>query len=56
MNRSKQRLGPRPAGRADKNSVYALYGVVENWYQVDYNGTVGFIFGDLASEVLPGNV
>lgn len=43
-------------GRAKKNDTYSVYGVVEDWYQVDYNGSVGYIFGDLASEVLPGNV
>jgi hypothetical protein len=43
-------------GRAKKNDTYSVYGVVEDWYQIDYNGSVGFIFGDLASEVLPGNV
>jgi len=43
-------------GRAKKDDVYNVYGVVEDWYQVDYNGSVGYIFGDLASEVLPGNV
>lgn len=43
-------------GRAKKNDVYNMYGVVEDWYQIDYNGSVGYIFGDLASEVLPGNV
>jgi len=43
-------------GRAKKNDTYSVYGVVEDWYQVDYNASVGYIFGDLASEVLPGNV
>lgn len=43
-------------GKAKKNNVYNVYGVVEDWYQIDYSGTVGYIFGDLASEVLPGNV
>lgn len=43
-------------GRAKKNDTYFVYGVVEDWYQIDYNGSVGYIFGDLASEVLPGNV
>ena len=43
-------------GKAKKNEVYSVYGVVEGWYEIDYNGSIGFIFGDLASEVLPGNV
>ena len=43
-------------GRAKKDEVFALYGVDEGWYQISFNGSVGFVFGDLASEVLPGNV
>jgi len=43
-------------GRAKRSDTYSLFGVAEDWYQIDYNGSVGFIFGDLASEVLPGNV
>jgi hypothetical protein len=43
-------------GRAKKNDTYNVYGVVEDWYQIDYNGSVGYLYGDLASEVLPGNV
>ena len=43
-------------GSAKKNDTYSIYGVIEDWYQIDYNGSVGYIFGDLASEVLPGNV
>jgi hypothetical protein len=43
-------------GRAKKNDTYSVYGVIEDWYQIDYNDSIGFIFGDLASEVLPGNV
>ncbi len=43
-------------GRAKKDEVFVMYGVVEDWYQIDFNGTVGYIYGDLASEVLPGNV
>ena len=43
-------------GKAKKNDTYNVYGVVEDWYQIDYNGTIGYIYGDLASEVLPGNV
>jgi len=43
-------------GRAKKDDVYNVYGVAEDWYQIDYNGSVGYIFGDLASEILPGNV
>lgn len=43
-------------GKARKDDVYNVYGVVEDWYKVDYNGSVGYIFGDLASEDLPGNV
>lgn len=43
-------------GRAKKNDTYSVYGVVENWYQIDYNGSVGYLYGDLASEVLHGNV
>jgi len=43
-------------GRAKKNDTYSLYGVVEDWYQIDYNGSGGYIYCDLASEVLPGNV
>lgn len=43
-------------GKAKKNDTYSVYGVVEDWYQIDYNGSVGYLYGDLASEVLPGNV
>ena len=43
-------------GKAKKNDTYNVYGVVEDWYQIDYNGSVGYLYGDLASEVLPGNV
>ena len=43
-------------GKAKKNDVYSIYGVVENWYQIDFNGSVGYLYGDLASEILPGNV
>ena len=43
-------------GKARKDDVFNIYGVVEDWYQIDYNGSFGYIFGDLASEVLPGNV
>lgn len=43
-------------GKAKENDVYSMYGVVENWYQIDYSGSVGYLYGDLASEVLPGNV
>jgi len=43
-------------GRAKKNDTYSIYGVVEDWYQIDYNGSLGYIFGDLASEMLTGNV
>ncbi len=43
-------------GRAKKNEVFVVYGVDEGWYRVGFNGTTGFIFGDLASEVLQGNV
>lgn len=43
-------------GKAKKNDIYNVFGVVEDWYKVDYNGTIGYIYGDLASEVLRGNV
>lgn len=43
-------------GRAKKNEVFVVYAVDEDWYRIDYNGSIGYIFGDLASEVLPGNV
>ncbi|HWQ98937.1 MAG TPA: SH3 domain-containing protein [Clostridia bacterium] len=43
-------------GRANKNAVYDMYGVEEDWYRINYNGSVGYIFGDLASEILEGNV
>ncbi len=43
-------------GRAKKDDVYSVFGVVEDWYQIDYNGSAGYIYGDLASELLPGNV
>ena len=43
-------------GRAKKNDTYSVYGVADSWYQIDYNGSVGYLFGDLASEILPGNV
>ncbi|MEA5047888.1 MAG: SH3 domain-containing protein [Eubacteriales bacterium] len=43
-------------GRAKKGDTFAIYGVTEGWYQIDFNGTVGYLYGDLASEVLPGNV
>ena len=54
------RSGPgqenRKIGKAYKNEVFDLYGVEEEWYKVDFHGTVGYIYFDLASEVLPGNV
>ncbi len=43
-------------GKAKKNNTYNVFGVVEDWYQIDYNGSVGYLYGDLASEVLPGNI
>lgn len=43
-------------GKARKNDVFSIYGVVEDWYQIDYNGSVGYLFGYLSSEVLLGNV
>ena len=43
-------------GRAKNNDTYSVYGVADGWYQIDYNGSVGYLYGDLASEVLPGNV
>ncbi len=43
-------------GRAKKDEVYAVYGVDEGWYRIGFNGSIGYIFGDLASEVLLGNV
>lgn len=43
-------------GKAKKNDTYSVYGVVEDWYQIDYKGSVGYLYGDLASEVLTGNV
>lgn len=43
-------------GRAKKDDVFEIYVVVEGWYQIDFNGTIGYLYGDLASEVLPGNV
>ncbi len=43
-------------GRAKKDEVFALYGVDEGWYRIGFNGSTAYIFGDLASEVLPGNV
>jgi len=43
-------------GRAKKDDVYNMHGVAEDWYQIEYNGSVGYIFGDLASEILLGNV
>ena len=43
-------------GRAKKGDVFAVFGVEEGWYQIDFNGAVGYLYGDLASEVLPGNV
>lgn len=43
-------------GRANKNDVYDIYGVEEDWYRINYKGGVGYIFGDLASEILEGNV
>ncbi len=43
-------------GRAKKGDMFTMYSVIEDWYQIDFNGTVGYLYGDLASEVLPGNV
>ena len=43
-------------GRANKNDVFDIYGVEEDWYRINYKGSIGYIFGDLASEVLEGNV
>ena len=42
-------------GRANKNDEYDVYGVEEGWYRINYKGNVGFIFGDLASEIMEGN-
>lgn len=43
-------------GKAKKNDTYSVYGAVEDWYMVDYKSSVGYLYGDLASEVLPGNI
>ena len=54
------RSGPgtenRKIGKAYKNEVFDLYGVEEEWYKVDFHGTVGYIFFDFVSEILPGNI
>ena len=39
---------------AKKDEVFAVYGVDEGWYRIGFNGSVAYIFGDLVSEVLPG--
>ncbi|MPM78873.1 hypothetical protein SDC9_125888 [bioreactor metagenome] len=43
-------------GRAYLNDVYDIIGVEDGWYKIDYKGAVGYIFGDLVSEKLAGNV
>jgi hypothetical protein len=43
-------------GRANKNDTFDVYGVEEDWYRINYKGSVGYIFGDLASEIMEGNV
>ena len=43
-------------GRAKKNDVYDAFGVEEEWYRINYKGRIGYIFGDLVSEVRKGNV
>ena len=43
-------------GRAKKNDVYDAFGVDEEWYRINYNGRIGYIFGDLVSEIREGNV
>ena len=43
-------------GRAYLNDVYDVFGVEDGWYRIDYKGAVGYVFGDLVSEKLAGNV
>ncbi len=43
-------------GHAYKDDEYDVLGVDEEWYRINYNGVVGFIYGGLASEIRPGNV
>lgn len=43
-------------GRANKNDIFDVYGVEEDWYRINYKGSVGYIYADLASEIMPGNV
>lgn len=43
-------------GRAYKGDQYDTLGVDEEWYRINYKGAIGYIYGDLVSEILEGNV
>lgn len=43
-------------GRANKDAEYDLLGSEDDWYMINYYGQIGYIHGDLASEIMEGNV
>ena len=43
-------------GIAKRNEIFTLYGVDKEWYHIDFHGKEGWIFYELASEMLEGNV
>lgn len=43
-------------GKAYPGEVYKVYAIEEEWYKINYHGQIGFIWYELVSENLPGNV
>ena len=43
-------------GKAYPGEVYKVYAIEEEWYKINYHGKIGFIWYELVSENLPGNV
>ena len=43
-------------GRANKDAEYDLLGSEDDWYMINYDGQIGYIHGNLASEIMEGNV
>ncbi len=43
-------------GKAYLNDVFDVFSVEDGWYRINYKGAVGYIFGDLVSEKVAGNV
>lgn len=54
--RSGSGLETKIVGRAYLNDEYDVLGVDEGWYRINYKGSVAYIYGDLVSEILEGNV